>query len=93
MAKITPLTLAEATHYTLKVYSNRLKKLTRSCPDDGQLMYATGFMYLANVGEVWYVEYICSKDNEVYLNRTRQVEAIASQIAKEVLEADEDNES
>jgi len=93
MAKIVQMTSAENQHYSTKIYSDRLKKLTRSCPDDGQQMWANGFMYMATVGADWYVQYVCSKDGEIYWNRTRDIEKMTQQIAKEVLELGQDDES
>jgi len=86
MDEIRSLQVGEEKLYNMKIYSDSLLKLIRDCPDDGHLMRATGLMYFNARISRWSVEYMCTKDKEVYNIGARDTDALTKQIAKDVLE-------
>lgn len=75
--------------YSIRIYSDRLKSLTRLCPDDGALISATGEMYLRRNmkkrADHWFVEYYCHVDGELIKNWSSTSDELTQEIAAEVL--------
>jgi hypothetical protein len=82
---------AEKGIYSMRIYSDRLNKIAKICPDDGSLMHGTGEMYLrrSKRGSHWHLEYLCPKDGEILRGWTPEVDELTHQIAKDVLEEEE----
>jgi hypothetical protein len=68
------------------IEDDRLKKLTRRCPDHGNaaIMTATGRMFLAKSrDDFWTVEYLCPRDNGLYTIWVPETDALTKAIAAE----------
>ncbi len=65
-----------------KLYSDRLLKLTRRCPQCGALMTATGEMYYDQTMSEWFIEYWCANDEEIFPIFTPETDQLARDIAK-----------
>ena len=85
MDEIRVLNDAEKMHYRFHIHSDRLKTLSRVCPDDGELIDATGEMYLRKNTDRWSVEYRCPRDGEIIRSWQPDVDALTKQIAADVL--------
>lgn len=71
--------------FSMHIYSDRLKVLVRDCPDDGEVIHATGEMYRGKNIDRWYVEYRCSRDGEIIRSWQPDMDVLTKQIAAEVL--------
>jgi hypothetical protein len=69
--------------YRMRIYSDRLKTLSRECPDDARIIYGTGDMYLGKEND-WYVEYHCPIHGDIKI-WTSDIDTVTRQIAADVL--------
>ncbi|MEJ2431074.1 MAG: hypothetical protein P8075_19485 [Deltaproteobacteria bacterium] len=67
------------------MYSDRLLKLTRTCPECGTLMNATGKMYYDKTISEWLIEYWCSTDEENFAIYTPETKELVEHIVKSVI--------
>jgi hypothetical protein len=64
-----------------KIFSDKLLKLARPCPECGTLMRSTGSMHYDKTMSEWFIEYWCPSDEEHFTIYTPE----SIQLVKDIL--------